>query len=502
MKNEVNLYNKKDLMGKILFLLSIIILAVMIAVIFKNPFLENDEWFTKGIIQLSFQQMISITAIDVHPPLFYIILKIPMKLFSMLNISYDLVTLMKFMSILPLFVLLAVSATKIRRSYGWLTAGFFAFSLVSMSSFFRIFLTARMYNWGLLFLVLSFLCVCSILKESDYKSWILLAVFTVLGAYTHYFVALSSVVLYMILLVNILLNKGLGFDKKEDLKKWFVSTIVGIILYVPWLLTLFGQLKSVRKSYWLPSVDLNIIITSLSSTFANNTELFLLNVVCAVFILSVAAIVLGRYLKSKSKRDFYLLMGVSVFIVTLIIAVVLSLTYKPILLERYLVPSIALVWLSISILISELDFKKFTIPIIIVVLLFGAFNIVDQISVIDKDYNKTLETYEFLSDIDNNHTIVIIDGMQKYMRFNDELHNATKYYVYKLDNETHKSPYIKLLKIKDDKFDFPDDVNSSSDKDIYLLIDGKRELNNTDVEFDRVFNLKGCVFYKVNGTAL
>ena len=81
MNSKINL-SDKNLIGKILFLLSIILLGVMIAVIFKKPFLETDEWFTKGIIQLSFQQMVNITAIDVHPPLYYIILKIP-TLFSL-----------------------------------------------------------------------------------------------------------------------------------------------------------------------------------------------------------------------------------------------------------------------------------------------------------------------------------------------------------------------------------------------------------------------------------
>lgn len=496
---NMNIYDNKrnELIGKILFLLSIIISAVMICIIFKMPFLEHDEWFTKGIIQLSFKQMVSITAIDVHPPLFYIILKIPMKILAMLNISYDLVTLMKFMSVLPLFILFVIGATKIRRDYGWLTAGFFTFTLVSMASFFRVFLIARMYSWAILFLVLCFLCVCNILKESDYKSWILLTVFSVLGAYTHYFTAISIVLIYLILFVNILFNKNLGFDKKEDLKKWFVCVVLGIIMYVPWLVSLFGQLKSVHKSHWLPSVDINLVITSLSSVFTNNLELFLLNVVCAIVILAVTVLFLSKYLKSPSKKNFYLLMGMSVFITTLALAIVISLVFKPIILERYFVPSIALVWLSISILMSEIDFKKLALPIIIVVLLFGAYNIMDEISVIDENYNKTLETYEFLDSIDNNNSIVIIDGMQKYMRFDNEINNATKFYAYQMNNETHKSPYIKLLKIKDKKFNIPDDINSSGGKDIYLLVDGSRKLNNTDVEFDRLFNIHSSTFYKI-----
>ncbi|MBQ6100203.1 MAG: hypothetical protein IJL02_10145 [Methanobrevibacter sp.] len=489
----------KNLIGKILFLLSIILLGVMIAVIFKKPFLETDEWFTKGIIQLSFQQMVNITAIDVHPPLYYIILKIPMKILAMLHIGYDLVTLMKVMSILPLFILLGISATTLRKNFGWLSAGFFALTIITMSSFFRVFLTARMYNWGILFLVLSFLCVYYILKESNYKYWILLAIFSVLGAYTHYFVAISSVALYMILFVNILFNKSLGFER-SDLKKWFVSTVVGVILYVPWLFTLFSQLNKVHKSYWIPSVDLAKMVESFSIVFTNNSN-FMLGVILAVVVIALTAFVVLRYLKSKSKDDFFLLLGFAVFIVTIVLAFIVSVTFKPILLARYLVPAIALIWLSISILVSDIDFKKFVIPIVIVVLVFGAFNLVDQISVIDDDYAKTVEANAFLDNMSNNDTIVIISGMQKYVRFFNEIDDAKQYYVYTFDNKTHKEPYLKILKLNKTSFDIPQDVYSNPDKQIYIIVDKKSEFeNNTDVDFDKVFNLRGCIFYKINGT--
>ena len=66
------------------------------------------------------------------------------------------------------------------------------------------------------------------LKENNIKYWILLSICAVLGAYTHYFVAIAFVAMYIILFVSqILLNKE---NKKDSIKNWLISVVVGIIL--------------------------------------------------------------------------------------------------------------------------------------------------------------------------------------------------------------------------------------------------------------------------------
>ena len=54
-----------------------------------------DEYFTLGIIKAPLLHGITITAKDVHPPLYYIILKAFLKIFSVLNINVDIIFLSK-----------------------------------------------------------------------------------------------------------------------------------------------------------------------------------------------------------------------------------------------------------------------------------------------------------------------------------------------------------------------------------------------------------------------
>ena len=83
----------------------------------------------------------------------------------------------------------------------------------------------------------------------------LFTLFTILGAYTHYFVALSSFLIYFALLIYMIFNKD-----KSDFKKWSFSVIIAIISYVPWIPSLITQLHSVHESYWIPQIDFNYFI--------------------------------------------------------------------------------------------------------------------------------------------------------------------------------------------------------------------------------------------------
>ena len=66
---------------------------------------------------------------DVHPPLHYLIL------YALSSITQNNLFRLKITSIFPFFLILVISATKIRKDYGWLTFGVFTFTIARMSIF-------------------------------------------------------------------------------------------------------------------------------------------------------------------------------------------------------------------------------------------------------------------------------------------------------------------------------------------------------------------------------
>ena len=244
------------------FIISILFLGLLIYVYIKYPFLSIDEGYTRGLLDLSFMDMVGITANDVHPPLYYLITMSFVKICNVLNLNIDIIHLMKFPSLIPYLIILVFSFTKIRKEYGILSGGLFSLTMIVMSEFFTHFITARMYSWTILFLIISFFYVKDVLEHNDLKSWLLLSIFSVLGVYTHYFSALSSVIIYLMLFIWILVNKQTSLI--DNLKKFFISILVGFILYIPWIFPLLNQLKSVHEYFWIKSVTLDTLVNYFS----------------------------------------------------------------------------------------------------------------------------------------------------------------------------------------------------------------------------------------------
>ena len=74
-----------EILGILLFLLAACFLAVSVFLCFSDD-IWYDELFTMGLAGQSFGELISVTARDVHPPLYYMIVKLFLMLFQALGI--------------------------------------------------------------------------------------------------------------------------------------------------------------------------------------------------------------------------------------------------------------------------------------------------------------------------------------------------------------------------------------------------------------------------------
>ena len=212
---NVKRYNK-EFIGKLFYIFSFLFFGFMVYLIITKPFVFNDDWFTVGLTYLPLSDSIKITAADVHPPLYYIIIKFVTFILTSLNIKYNTIFLLKLLSAVPYLLILIVSGIKLKNEYDWLTIGLFTILIAIMSNFLLMYVSIRMYTYSVLFLLLSFYYLNDVIKESSTKSWVLFTLFTLLGAYTHYYTAISSSLLYFCLLGYYLFNKNLKFNNKTE----------------------------------------------------------------------------------------------------------------------------------------------------------------------------------------------------------------------------------------------------------------------------------------------
>ena len=101
-------------MGKFFIGLSFLMIIMMFYVMVKYPFMKIDEGYTMGMVKLPMQTMISVTAGDVHSPLYYAIV---MFFIGLVPFKVDLIYLMKFVSVIPYFIIILLSLTKIKSRF-------------------------------------------------------------------------------------------------------------------------------------------------------------------------------------------------------------------------------------------------------------------------------------------------------------------------------------------------------------------------------------------------
>ena len=467
--------NTQKILGIGLLILSVLLVVFWFFIAFKYPFISVDEWYTKGLVYFKIKDLLAAVSIDDHPQLYYIILKAGMKPLSAANIHFDLLFYLKFMSLVPYLIILAISWTKIRREYGYLTSGIFSFALISMSTFLIQYLTARMYTWNLLFLFLSFLYFKDVLDRDDKKSWILFSVFTVLGAYTHYYSIFSSLILYMVLFGYLFKNK------KSSLKKFFASVFGCVIAYLPWFIVLLGQISEPNNP-GMGEVSFMFLLKIIRSGMLISNDQFMIGIFTVLMCLAMA-LVFKDYLTERNIDNFYLSSGMAMWIGTIILGFVISIIFRPILSERYFIPCIGVFWFVLSIYISKLNNKKLILILICAILLVGCANVDLEFEKINKQYKETLKSYDIIDKINNNDSIIIYEGINKYIRLNK--------YLNKIDE--HRNMSLDEIRNNSDEF------NSllKQNKTVYFIGATNSKINETDYNATKVGVIRPCGIYKV-----
>ena len=283
----------KDILGYLFLGLSVIMLGKSLMLCFCND-IWYDELFTVGMIEHSYGELIAFTARDVHPPLYYCIVKFVVELCKLIRIQASAVAIAKTVSVLPYFILLIYCVTFIRRRFSIFVGGQFLFYTVAMPQLSSYTVEVRMYSWALLFVTAAFLHAYGVVsgpckdgriagrrrqeagavalerasrrEESGGGGWsnaaekekrragkgnmcrlhaVALVLYGLAAAYTQYFACVAVIMVYLYVLVVFLVRD------RGRIKEWLLWVAVSVTGYVPWLYALFVQITAVKENYWI-----------------------------------------------------------------------------------------------------------------------------------------------------------------------------------------------------------------------------------------------------------
>ena len=143
-----------------------------------------DESYSIALTNHSFMEIWTIGGHDVHPILYYWLLKIVRIIFG------NNIMIYKLFSVLPIAILSILGFTHIRKDFGKKVALLFSFfvSFLPITSVYGV--EIRMYSWAMLVVTLMAIYAYRIINntsQKNIKNWIIFAIFSLASAYTHYY---------------------------------------------------------------------------------------------------------------------------------------------------------------------------------------------------------------------------------------------------------------------------------------------------------------------------
>lgn len=352
-------YKSIDIMKKVFYyMIPIAFLLITLVTISSNP-IWKDEAFSLTLVKYNFADIIKLDSLDVHPPLYYLIL----RLFVIFLGKYiNEVVLGKIVSVIPYIIIVIIGFTYVRKEYGILESFLFNILVLGMPQMLTYAVEIRMYSLGMLFVFCAFLQLLKILSDGCEKrnDYILLTIFSTSAAYTHYFACISCIVIYFELLLCFFVRR-----RFNCIIKTIISGIGVVVFYIPWLMFFFRQLATVRNDYWIEELNISTLIDII--LFLIDHKKIPFKILLLVFCVAVVS---SLVLAVKEKR-IEALCGIGVWFGTFLIGVILSYAIRPIFVARYLMCSAACLWFGTALAISRIYFMKikgyYFVPVIVLI---------------------------------------------------------------------------------------------------------------------------------------
>ena len=225
--------------------------------VFDRGFYQREFWFDEAftgiLVKLGWGEMFYNIAADVHPPLYYVLLKIWGTLFGFSDIVLRSFSVFLSMLLIAVFYFFAKESIKDKKML------FPLLFLASINPFLRQFAQeARMYMLFAVFTLLSAFFFWRLIKKKEFfknRDWLYFSIFSSLSFLTHYF--------SLFVFISFFAALFLFYFQKQKLKlkeifcfymKFFAIPIITFILWLPFFV------KQIKPNLgWIPPVEFDIL---------------------------------------------------------------------------------------------------------------------------------------------------------------------------------------------------------------------------------------------------
>ena len=383
-KKQLPIFNFKRIKSMLTnpkFLWSVILIFTIIFYItgISHESFWCDEAFSANMTDYSFLNILKTTSLDVHPPLYYILLKIFRIVFGRSEFA------LRLLSVLGAVGMICLGAGPVSRLFGNRTAIIYAVVTIFTPITLIMAHEARMYSLAMFTVTASAIYGLLILKENKKNDWIKYSIFVLVSAYLHYYALIT------VFFINVFLIIWIFFKKRELIKKYIIVSGVIVLAYLPWLFFFVGQVMKVKRAFWVtPFQSFTILLSFLQNYYYKNFTPF----EGAIFFMALLSLILiaitiffaliKSFLKKERQKFTIIFYLIFIYISTIFAASLISIIIKPILYPRYMIVCSGLLILLFSIGINNIRLKALRI---IIILFFIFLNITTIKNVYTEEFN-------------------------------------------------------------------------------------------------------------------
>ena len=329
-----------------------------------------DEAFGAYMIRFNFAEIFHFTSLDVHPPLYYWLLKIWSFIFGSSDVA------LRSMSLFFALVALLFGYLLLRKMFGQKVA-LATLPLVALSPVLvRYAQEMRMYTMVLAIGLAATYVLLLIREKPTRNRWILYGVLVALGMWTHYFTALIWLGHWVWRAIEVR-QKGLKkWCRAFFTKEWILVHVWAVALFAPWLPWLVKQTLVLQAyGFWISAISPITIPSYLSTMFvyqpAGHTNSWLTVLLILLFVLVIYLFVVIYRTAGRGDKFHYRLLIVSAVAP---VAILMLLSLPPLrstFIDRYLLTASIFLVILVALAIVKAPKKLLRVRIVTAALLVG-----------------------------------------------------------------------------------------------------------------------------------
>ena len=323
-----------------------------------------DDAFSLNITGEDYDRVFEMTKLDaVHPPLYYLYLKLFVDSSLYLFPSLPSVYAAKCASVIPYIFLIILCLTWVKKSWGRYAASISVIAVCCMPHMPDSGVTIRMYSFSTLFVACCYIQAYRIQSNhNSLKNWLIFTLFGLLAAYMHYWAALATALIYLYLFIWSL------YEGRNTFSKWIVAVVLSIIGYLPWVSIAIKGVQ--RTSNWGDIPPLTW--TGLCDIIVGYTW--------CLPVLFIVGFCICKAIKNvkehiKGKQQIHASLGLYIPVTLIATAICVGLLHGSVMTTRHLMPCGATFWLGFVLYIATSTNTHIKLFAAIIIFVSSASNI-------------------------------------------------------------------------------------------------------------------------------